>query len=348
MTFMEISVIICTFNGSKLNIPLNSLNNQNFDHNQVEVLLIDDGSDKKLVIPSFDLLNIHIIKIPTNLGLSNARNTGIELAKGRVVAFTDDDCKCDPNWLKSIKIFFESNNKEVVGMGGQINPLKLENIWERYTHFAKNPIFNHMPLEGSRTPVTYLKKFFSSKPVKFTHMQNLYSAMGLNSAYRSEVLRIIRPDPDMRRGVDFNLNSKLIREGFSIKYNDLAIVQHPHRSTFREFLSHLRDYGEATFTMVKRNNQIPLCYPFPILIMFFIFSSIFSFLFNQQLFLPSFFLFLLFLSFYFTGNGIYGVKMAKNLGEKKWIILYPILELIREFTFNLGWFLGLLKYSFQD
>lgn len=64
-------------------------------HQQFELLIIDDcGQDNSInLCRDFDDPRIRIIHHPKNLGLSAARNTGIEHAKGSYIAFIDsDDC----------------------------------------------------------------------------------------------------------------------------------------------------------------------------------------------------------------------------------------------------------------
>ena len=54
-------------------------------------------------------------------GLAGARNTGIALARGQVVAFIDDDARAEPDWLARLVECFEQ--PEAVGAGGALLPL---------------------------------------------------------------------------------------------------------------------------------------------------------------------------------------------------------------------------------
>ncbi|WET42224.1 glycosyltransferase [Citrobacter enshiensis] len=51
-------------------------------------------------------------------GAVAARNTGAMLAQGKVIAFTDDDCCPDSNWLANARKYF--NIPDIVGVEGQI------------------------------------------------------------------------------------------------------------------------------------------------------------------------------------------------------------------------------------
>ncbi len=53
-------------------------------------------------------------------GLSGARNTGVEVARGDVVAFLDDDAAAAPDWLERLQDAYA--DPSVVGAGGAVLP----------------------------------------------------------------------------------------------------------------------------------------------------------------------------------------------------------------------------------
>src|SRR5438105_1416080 len=71
----------------------------------LEILVIDQSTNDSTRRAIADIsgcdprLRVHSTRTE---GLARARNLGIQLAVGDVVAFTDDDCVVDPGWLRAI------------------------------------------------------------------------------------------------------------------------------------------------------------------------------------------------------------------------------------------------------
>lgn len=72
-----------------------------------EVVVVDDGSrdDTWAVLERLGRehsLDLRPHRLPENRGPAVARNVGWRLARGRLVAFTDDDCTPQPGWLLAL------------------------------------------------------------------------------------------------------------------------------------------------------------------------------------------------------------------------------------------------------
>jgi hypothetical protein len=109
-----ISVIVCTYNGgTTLRACLESL--QKLRHPNHEVLVIDDGSTDDIASIVKPFAEVRYLR-QEHAGLSVARNRGMREARGSILAYTDDDCIVDEDWLTHIAAGF--NDPKWVACGG--------------------------------------------------------------------------------------------------------------------------------------------------------------------------------------------------------------------------------------
>lgn len=104
---MNISVIIITRNRADLlDRCLNSIVNQVVSPSEVIIVDNDSNDHTQSVIKKYKkILPIKSTR-EIRIGIPYARNAGIMIAKGNIIAFLDDDCTANPNWLSSIEEFF--------------------------------------------------------------------------------------------------------------------------------------------------------------------------------------------------------------------------------------------------
>jgi len=92
---LSVSVVVPTYNrGEKIRATLDSALAQDLPPDEVEVLVVDDGStdDTFAMLERFygDNPRVRLFSIP-NGGVANARNFGLEHARGEFIAFLDHD-----------------------------------------------------------------------------------------------------------------------------------------------------------------------------------------------------------------------------------------------------------------
>ena len=104
-----VTIIIPTYNRvAYLKLTLESILNQTFQN--FEVIVIDDGTsnnDSLLLCQSFD--KVKYIKISNSGSPAKPRNIGIQNAKGKYIAFVDDDDLWLPNKLEKQVSVLEEN-----------------------------------------------------------------------------------------------------------------------------------------------------------------------------------------------------------------------------------------------
>lgn len=107
-----ISVVIPTHNRAAL-LPraVHSVLGQSYPH--FEIIIVDDASsdDSESTVAALNDQRIRYLRHTTNRGGSAARNTGIKAAKGKFVAFLDDDDEWLPEKLtRQLQVAFKSDD----------------------------------------------------------------------------------------------------------------------------------------------------------------------------------------------------------------------------------------------
>ena len=121
------TVAICTYNRvDLLKLCIESLNNLNFHKNEFEVLVVDNNSTDSTAeicgkIPEvYPELNFRYI-VEKQQGVGYTRTRCAKEAAGEIVAYIDDDCLAEVNWLKEIVAFY-GEHPEAMSTGGRIVP----------------------------------------------------------------------------------------------------------------------------------------------------------------------------------------------------------------------------------
>jgi GT2 family glycosyltransferase len=215
-----VSVIVCSYNGGPtLASCLDSLGKLNYP--EYEVILVDDGStdDTSYIAAQFPWVRyIH----QSNQGLSHARNTGANAAKGEVFAYTDSDCMVDADWLYYLIGTLVSG--DYAGVGGP-----------NVTPPAKN----------------WIQACVASAPGGPSHvlLTDVVAEHipGCNMAfYRWAFETIGGFDIEYRKaGDDVDFCWRIQQAGWVIAFSPTAIVWHHRRFTLRAFLKQQDGYGEA-------------------------------------------------------------------------------------------------------
>jgi len=134
---IKISVIVPVYNVKRY-LPkcIDSLLNQDLPVEDYEIILVDDGSPDGCLAICDEYANTHDnVKVihRQNGGLSAARNSGIEVAKGQYVQFVDSDDYLEPNVLKALVEKMDSDKLDILRFNYQ-------NVNEQYEVFEPNKV----------------------------------------------------------------------------------------------------------------------------------------------------------------------------------------------------------------
>jgi len=118
----NISVIICAYTEKRWDDTLAAVKSvQQQTLPALEVILVIDHNSELLERARKEIPGVVLIENTSLQGLSGARNSGVAIARGELVAFLDDDAEAAPDWLKLICECCE--DPQVLGVGGLVVPL---------------------------------------------------------------------------------------------------------------------------------------------------------------------------------------------------------------------------------
>lgn len=120
-----ISVVICTYTGGRwhqLRDAVESVSSQT--RPPLDIVVVVDHDPSLLRRVRTELAGVVAVGNEEARGLSGARNSGIALARGDVVAFLDDDAEAAPDWLERLAEPYLDD--AVLAVGGAIAP-----VWQR-------------------------------------------------------------------------------------------------------------------------------------------------------------------------------------------------------------------------
>jgi len=109
------SIVIPMYRGDHIIELIEHLNNQIFE--DFEVIIVDSGRERQDELQGISKFKLKYI-FDENAGATRARNIGIQAARGEVVAFTDDDCRPNEDWLSRAKEHLGTSG--VIGLEGLI------------------------------------------------------------------------------------------------------------------------------------------------------------------------------------------------------------------------------------
>lgn len=127
---IKISVVIPTYKRPQLLLKcLTALITQVFYKGYFEIVVVSDGPDEEtkeivMLLAGEGTPFIHYHALHEKKGPAAARNAGWRMAKGELIAFTDDDCIPDPGWLNSLwECYLKEGQQEIAFSGKTVVPV---------------------------------------------------------------------------------------------------------------------------------------------------------------------------------------------------------------------------------
>jgi GT2 family glycosyltransferase len=122
---MRFSVVIASKDRpGELSSCLEHFRTMDYPAGSWELILVNDGGEKTFAEISSEQrggLPLLMVDTPKSGGPGYARNIGARLARGEYLAFTDDDCRVDIDWLSGFDRLFRAERWDAAG-GLSLNP----------------------------------------------------------------------------------------------------------------------------------------------------------------------------------------------------------------------------------
>ncbi len=176
---IAISVIVPVHNVSKyIESCINSISAQSLKN--IEIICINDFSTDDSLEKLKNLTQtdnrISVYTFTKNEGVANARNWGIELAKGKYVSFVDSDDNIDQDFLSTLYETAQKNNADVVKGAVQIihqnGEKETSKMNENIELYLKNNLNTALVWQHEFWSAIYKKSFLAKNKICFPLLTN--------------------------------------------------------------------------------------------------------------------------------------------------------------------------------
>jgi mycofactocin system glycosyltransferase len=204
-----------------------------FRHRRCRAIVVDDASARPLTTPA-DVVEVELVRRPSNGGPGAARNTGSALVETSYVAFVDSDVDVDEDDLLALLAHFDDPRvalvaPRVVGDPGD------RSVLGRY--------------EMTRSPLD-----MGSEPARIAATTRVSYVPAAVIICRVEALRAAGGfDPGLRYGEDVDLVWRLAEAGWRCRYDPLVVVHHRTRRRLGEWMLQRARYGTSAAPLARRH-----------------------------------------------------------------------------------------------
>ncbi|WP_439691904.1 glycosyltransferase family 2 protein [Curtobacterium sp. SP.BCo] len=222
------------------------------EHPDFEVFVVDNApttTATREVVASFDDPRLHYV-LEARPGVSRARNAGLALASGAVVAFVDDDVVVDQHWLAALADAY-ARDADVVCVTGLVPSGELRTPTQRYfderVTWARN--LDRRVFRTAAPP--------ADLPL-FPFSVGAFGTGANMSLRRSAALALggfdvaLGPGTPSRAGEDPDVFTRVLLSGGALAVEPSAIVWHKHRPDRAALRSQALGYGTGLGAWVAK------------------------------------------------------------------------------------------------
>ncbi len=216
---------------------IHALSGLEYPRDRLELIVVDDGgqdvSASELTAVASGLPVRLVVQVP-NGGPGKARNLGAKEAAGELLAFTDDDCRPQPGWLRELAAGLAREPSALVG-GQVVNALD-QNVFSEASQDLVSFLSDYFPKARALLP------FFTSNNMA-CRRDRFVQLGGFDETFRFSAAE------------DRDLSERWAESvGPLLRLPD-AIVDHHHALTFRRFVRQHHYYGRGAAHLASRRQR---------------------------------------------------------------------------------------------
>jgi glycosyltransferase involved in cell wall biosynthesis len=239
----KISVIIPTFaRPAQLAECLDALAAMDTGGIAVEVIVVNDGSPESLaalIDARRSRLDLRLVE-QQRVGPGGARNAGAAVARGRFVAFLDDDCRPSRGWLRVLVEELDAHPDAL--LGGRVENALAANAYSAASEWIGQFVYDYNRTAAAHEP------FFTTNNIALA-LDRFRDIGGFTMAIPSATAE------------DKDFCDRWRARGLVLRPVPAAVVHHAHHLTFRRFVRQHFNYGRGilAFRLLRREraNGIP-------------------------------------------------------------------------------------------
>jgi glycosyltransferase involved in cell wall biosynthesis len=224
-------VIIPVYNDNdRLQLCLDALAHQTYPAECFEVIVVDNGSVPPVEGNVVGGPNVRFLTEPAPGGFL-ARNTGLAVAKGDVLAFTDADCYPEPGWLRAGVDAVGDRRRIVAG------------------HVEAYPRFPGAPTAAERFEMLF----------GFEQAKNASRGVSVSANIicpRSAFDEAGRFGTESHSGHDYEWCQRAVRKGYEVFYVPEAQVRTPARASFHALATKIRRMAGANYVQGRQAKNL--------------------------------------------------------------------------------------------
>jgi glycosyltransferase AglE len=227
----KISVIVPAFNAqSSIASTIESLLESDYPRELFDIIIVDNMStdNTREIAARFPVVLLEEKDIQSAYA---ARNKGISLAKGEVIAFTDSDCIVGPGWLRYAIEKMNTDSADLVG--GRVELFSLTDPGPAELFDIATGIHNEY----------FIKEMHGAVTANLFVKSELFSRLGVFNG------RLVS-------GEDLRWTQNAVKKGYRLSYSDQAAVWHSPRKLKSLLAKRFRDGRSIIYVKINMGLSI--------------------------------------------------------------------------------------------